>query len=128
MNILPSLLPLNVFCNEKFVILIVRITTEITTPKRSIGNVSHMDTKQNQWWKYDPWLRQYSAWFTCRANGRKEYNLPDVVYSETSVRVYAYTSTVSYKEYDGRTSYSNKPSKASRPIQLGQGINIISYV
>ena len=92
-----------------------RISPEKILP--SIGTASFSKNKQN--WQYDPWLRQFSTWFICRAtNGRN--NTSDASILETSIQVHASVSADLYDK-NGLNPYAREYFQSSPPVQMGQG-------
>ena len=75
--------------------------------------------KQHKYWEYDPWLRQFSTWFTCRATNAGN-STKDVVKLESGVKLIVQLSSNPYGD-NGLTSYSRGFAKSSAPAQLGQG-------
>ena len=73
-------------------------------------------TRNKQNWQYDPWLRQFSTWFTCKATNGRNGTAP----LETSVQVHASVSADIY-DNNGLNPYAGEFFQSSPPVQMGQG-------
>ena len=89
-----------------------RISPEKILP--TVGSTSFIRNRQN--WLYDPWLRQFSTWFTCRAMNGRNGSAP----LESSVQVYASVSADIYDK-NGLNPYAREFFQSSPPVKMGQG-------
>ena len=95
-----------------------RISPEVLLSTIATKSTSS-DYKQHKYWDYDPWLRQFSTWFTCRAtNGENSTN--KFVNFESSVKVLVQIPPNTYGE-SSINSFSPGFPKSAIPVQLGQG-------
>ena len=70
-------------------------------------------------WQYDPWLRQFSTRFTCRAT-TGENQTSDISTLESTVRVYVQMLENDHRN-DEINSHSTSFGESSSPVQLKQG-------
>ena len=108
-----------------------RISTKIMVP--IIDGTAMSTRKHTSSWQYDPWLRQFSTWFTCRAT-TGENTTREISVLESNVRV-----NVKLSNQDDETDDTNPypisfaQSSKSLPSEKGkpnvfQITNVLYYV